>query len=156
MTTFEESYLGQLRMALGDRKIITPGARGVIMDDAGRLLLVRRRDNRQWGMPAGCMELDESILGCLKREVREETGLEVLSATPFAMYTEPRFDFVNAHGGHHKMFVVAFKVEEWVGSLVTETDETVDARFFAMDEVPDYYRECLDDLNSFNGHLILK
>ena len=156
MSSFEDSYLGQLRKAVGNRKIITPGARGVVRDEEGRILLIRRRDNYQWGMPAGCMELDESLLDCLKREVKEETGLDVISATPFAMYTEPRFDFVNAYGGRHKSFVVAFRVDEWSGTLVSETDETVDARFFPLQEVPGYYRECIEDLRGFRGQLILK
>jgi len=44
------------------------------------------------------MELNESILNCLMREVWEETGLEVLEATPIALYTEPRFAFTTAFG----------------------------------------------------------
>jgi 8-oxo-dGTP diphosphatase len=50
---------------------------GVITDDAGRALLVRRRDNGHWEPPGGILELDESITDGLRREVREETGLEV-------------------------------------------------------------------------------
>lgn len=50
---------------------------GVIVDDAGRALLVRRRDNGRWEPPGGVLELDESIYDGLRREVREETGLDV-------------------------------------------------------------------------------
>jgi 8-oxo-dGTP diphosphatase len=48
-----------------------------VVDDAGRALLVQRRDNGHWEPPGGILELDESIPDGLRREVREETGLDV-------------------------------------------------------------------------------
>lgn len=65
---FEESYLGQLRKLVGSQPLISPGARAIIRDEHGRFLLIRRRDNGAWGMPAGSLELQESILDCLKRK----------------------------------------------------------------------------------------
>lgn len=50
---------------------------GVIVDDAGRALLVQRRDNACWEPPGGVLERDETIVNGLRREIREETGLEV-------------------------------------------------------------------------------
>ena len=48
-----------------------------IIDQAGRLLAVRRSDNGHWEPPGGVLELDETIHAGLVREVHEETGLEV-------------------------------------------------------------------------------
>ena len=110
-------------------------------------------------MPAGSIELDESVFDFLKREVKEETGLDVVSATPIAIYSEPRFSFTNAFGGEHQMFSIVFRVDEWSGSLESATAETIDARFFPLDELPDFndvYRETVKDLKSFAGKLILK
>jgi ADP-ribose pyrophosphatase YjhB (NUDIX family) len=50
---------------------------GVVVDDDGRALLIQRRDNHRWEPPGGVLELGESINDGLRREVREETGLEV-------------------------------------------------------------------------------
>jgi len=50
---------------------------GVIVDDDGRALLVQRRDNHHWEPPGGVLELGESIDDGLRREVREETGLDI-------------------------------------------------------------------------------
>lgn len=58
-------------------------------DEDGRVLLVRRSDNGAWVMPAGSIELEESISDCVTREVREETSLTVRSAYPIAIYSEP-------------------------------------------------------------------
>jgi 8-oxo-dGTP pyrophosphatase MutT (NUDIX family) len=62
MTSYEESYLGRLRAMIGkEAKVIITAARAVIHDEAGRVLFIRRSDNKKWGMPAGSQELDESI-----------------------------------------------------------------------------------------------
>jgi ADP-ribose pyrophosphatase YjhB (NUDIX family) len=50
---------------------------GIVVDDRGRALLIQRRDNHRWEPPGGVLELGESIHDGLRREVREETGLEV-------------------------------------------------------------------------------
>ncbi len=159
---FEESYLGQLRKLVGSRMLISPGARAIIRDERGQILLIRRSDNGSWGMPAGSLELHESILDCLKREVQEETGLHVLQATPIALYTEPRFAFTTSYGDQIQMFAVAFRVDSWEGNIVTSTDETTHAGFFALDELPTdlsaLYRETLEDLGRYErtGQFILK
>jgi len=105
------------------------------------------------------MELNESIFDCLKREVKEETGLDVIEATPIAIYSEPRFVSRTEHGATFQMFATVFRIDEWKGELVQETDETIDARFFGLDELPELppvYRETLEDLQAYDGDLILK
>lgn len=50
---------------------------GVIIDDEQRVLIVRRRDNNEWQIPGGVLELGEDVYAGLRREVYEETGLRV-------------------------------------------------------------------------------
>ena len=50
---------------------------GVITDDHGRALLIQRADNHRWEPPGGVLELGETIHDGLRREVREETGLDI-------------------------------------------------------------------------------
>ena len=51
-------------------------AAAVVRDD-DRVLAIQRRDNTHWEPPGGVLELDETIEDGLRREVREETGIEV-------------------------------------------------------------------------------
>ncbi len=158
MPDFDQSYLGQLRKLVGNRKIIVTAARAVIRDPQGRVLFIRRSDNAKWAMPAGAQELDESIRECLEREVAEECGLHVRRAIPMALYSN--IDAVSVVGDPFHLFIVQFLVDEWEGELITETDETTDARFFSLEEHPadimPIYQEVLEDLRAFDGTFILK
>ena len=50
---------------------------GVVVDDQGRALIIKRRDNGRWEPPGGILEHGETIDDGLRREVYEETGLKV-------------------------------------------------------------------------------
>ena len=53
---------------------------GAVVADRGRVLLVRRGQEPskgKWSLPGGVLELGESLIEGVVREVREETGLEV-------------------------------------------------------------------------------
>lgn len=53
---------------------------GVAVDDGGRVLVIRRRDNGAWQPPGGVLELDETPEQGTVREVLEETGVRVVEA----------------------------------------------------------------------------
>ncbi len=128
---------------------IQPAARAVIFDSRGLILLIRRGDNKQWALPAGGMEPGESVTECMAREVWEETGLTVESATAFAIYSEPRFTAPTRPEA--QLLTVAYRVEDWSGELQTTTNETDDAGWFTIDELrmlPDLmpmYLETVED-----------
>lgn len=157
-----ESYLGQLRALAGDRTLMFVGARGIVRDTDGQVLLIRRSDNGMWALPAGAMELGESIADCAVREVFEETGLRAGAVTPFAFYTGPAYTFTNMWADTYQLFVVAFRVDRWAGELERVTDETIDAGFFPPDGLPaplsSTVAETLADLGAFErtGQLVLK
>lgn len=57
-------------------------AAAVILDDAGRILLVRKRGTTAFMQPGGKLEPGEQAAACLARELHEELGL-VVDATTF-------------------------------------------------------------------------
>src|SRR6266508_6077662 len=65
------------------------GAILVTRDDRGRVLLVRQRGGPfkdAWLLPGGGLEPGESFDDALRREIREETALEVTAAREVARY----------------------------------------------------------------------
>lgn len=60
---------------------VVPCVGAVVHDDAGRLLLVRRRNEPargRWSLPGGRVEPGEDDATAVRREVLEETGLDVV------------------------------------------------------------------------------
>jgi len=126
-----------VRASAGDAAtLLFVGARGLVFDDAGRLLLIQRSDNHRWALPAGAMEVGESITDCAVREVWEETGLKATALTPFSLYTGPEHTYTNEWGHTYQHVVMTFRIDAWEGELQRVTDETVDARFFVREELP--------------------
>jgi 8-oxo-dGTP diphosphatase len=66
---------------------VTVGA--VITDSSGRVLLLKHRfrPGTGWGVPGGFLESDEHPDEALRRELREEVGLEVENVRLFAAHT---------------------------------------------------------------------
>ena len=159
--SYEKSYLGKLRKLIGKEKVIINAARAVIFDNVGHLLLIRRRDNRRWAMPAGAMELEESIYDCVIREVLEETGLTVQKAELYSIWSDPvKTSIVTEYGDPYHLVVFVFHIADWSGKLIKLTNETIDAQFFPLDELPDiaqYYHKTILDLETYklDGRLIL-
>ena len=50
---------------------------GIVVDEGNRVLLIQRRDIGRWEPPGGVLEQDETFEQGLRREVYEETGVEV-------------------------------------------------------------------------------
>lgn len=69
---------------------------GVVVDPAGRVLAIQRRDTGAWQIPGGQLEETESIQAGLRREVREETRVEVSTsdATLTGIYRHTRLSVV--------------------------------------------------------------
>src|SRR5437870_747544 len=82
---------------------------GVISDDDGRALLIRRRDTLHWEPPGGVLELGESIEAGLVREVREETGLTIEPVALTGVYKNMTHGIIalvfrcNVVGGHLRL-----------------------------------------------------
>src|ERR671932_1307743 len=58
-----------------DQHIHSVSVAGVVVDEAGRVLVIRRRDNGRWEAPGGILERNETFEEGVIREVAEETGV---------------------------------------------------------------------------------
>jgi ADP-ribose pyrophosphatase YjhB (NUDIX family) len=106
----------------------TAGVVGVVLNDGGQILLVEHvfHPSEPWGLPGGWLEGDESPVDCLRRELREEAGIEVTGERPLAIEQSRRHR-------HHLDIAFLCHAENDVQALSTEL---VDYRWVSLDALP--------------------
>jgi 8-oxo-dGTP diphosphatase len=102
-----------------------------VEDDSGRVLLGRRAADPaagHWDLPGGFLEEGEHPLDGLRRELREETGLEIEPTEFFGIWMEP----------YEGRWVLCLTwLARPVGGVERAGDDLVELRWFAPDELPE-------------------
>jgi ADP-ribose pyrophosphatase YjhB (NUDIX family) len=118
---------------MGDRTLQV-GVKAVITDDQHRVLLLKRsepfhgEDVLKWDIPGGRIDAGEELLDALKREVKEETGLDVTSVSGIFHVQDILFN--------PKLHVVRVTYAVHASGDVRLSEEHVDHRWAPKDELP--------------------
>lgn len=113
---------------------VRPAVAVAITDSQNRLLLLRRADSGNWTLPGGTIEHSDSLTSCAKREVAEETGLDVEITDVIGTYTDPDARIEYSDGEVRREFTVVLRgtVE---GAQVTIDSESLDYCWVEADEI---------------------
>jgi 8-oxo-dGTP diphosphatase len=106
-----------------------PGAQGLV-ERNGQLLLGRRAHDPgagRWDLPGGFLEEGEHPLTALRRELREETGLEIEPLEFFGVWMQP-YEYRN-------VLCLTWIVEP-VGGTERPGDDLAELRWFGERELP--------------------
>ena len=79
---------------------MTLGAQAAVIDEKGRVLLVRHTYANGWFLPGGGVKRGETVEEALHRELREETETSITAPALFGVYSSAR------HRDHVFMYVV--------------------------------------------------
>ncbi len=134
---FSQSYLGKLRKVVGSRLILIPGARIVVHDRLGRVLLELRSDFKRWGLPGGHQEVGDSSADTAIREVFEETGLRIKRPQVFGIASDPNHETIRFPNGDRTQSVsILFHASKPRGKPTFNPSETLELGWFALDQLP--------------------
>ena len=129
------SYVQELRSLVGHRPLIIPGA-AVLIIDKDRLLLQHRKDNQQWGLIGGSMEIGESLEETARREAFEETGLELDKLEWFGLFSGQELIYTCPNGDVVVNVVAVYTARRFRGTLKADYEEAHEVRFFKLRDLP--------------------
>jgi NAD+ diphosphatase len=111
-----------------------PTATAVCVDEQGRVLLGRRAlepDKGLWDLPGGFVDEDEHPLDALRRELREETGLEIEPQAFLGVWMD-RYGYDSSATSTLNLY--------WTARVLSgdeaAADDVAELRWFQRDELP--------------------
>ena len=129
-------YLLELRKLVGHRPLLMIGAAVLIVDEQNRLLLMKRSDSGCWGPPGGAVELGEVVETAARREVREETNLELGEMSLFGVFSGPELFYVYPNGDEVYNVTIVYLTRDWRGEVRLNSEHT-SWRWFAPEDMPE-------------------
>lgn len=125
---------------------------GIVWDHTGKnIVLVKRRDIPIWVMPGGGVDREESLEDAVRREVLEETGLEIRVEYQVAHYSP-----INCLAQPTALFSCRISG----GTMKACPTEAADVALFPVDALPkDFFfvhKEWLDEVKNYRGFTLYK
>lgn len=117
------------------RPAVTADCVVITRGNTPRVLLIKRGNDPfkgQWAIPGGFMEMDETVLHCAMRELKEEANLDVEEVTMIDVY-----DAIDRDPRHRTITVAYLAIVEPVAVLQASAgDDAADYHWFPLDELP--------------------
>lgn len=105
--------------------------RGAVFKD-GKILLVKESIDGRWSLPGGWAEVNLSVKENVIKELREETGLNVVPKRLIAVLDRNKHNHPITPYGIYKIFVLC----ELIGGVFEKNIETVESGFFSLEDLP--------------------
>ena len=140
------SYISELRKYVGHRPIMSAASMCIIYDKYRGILMEKRSDNGLWCVPGGGLELGEDQEAGLRREVKEETNLDIENPELFTVRANVHMVYPNQDEVYYTDIV--YLVTEYSGELKADR-ESVELRWFDLDHLPEIMATQIDYIVQF-------
>ena len=128
-------YIKWIRSYVGHKEIILNFSGGIVTNEKNEILLQLRTDKHLWGLPGGAVEKGESVEQASKREVTEETGLQVEVDSLLGIYSAYFDNYPNGDKAQTITTMFIFKMVK--GDLIVgDVEETLAVKFFSQENLP--------------------
>jgi len=112
------------------------GSTVLVLDAQNRLLMMKRSDSGDWGVPGGAMELGETTEETARRELFEETGLEVNELTLFGVFSGKELYYCYPSGEEVYNVSVVFLTRNIQGTVSFVDGEHCEYKYFELEKLP--------------------
>jgi len=123
----------------------------ILKKDSKQLLLIQRGIEPffgKWALPGGFVEMDELLVDACKRELMEETGLDVQELTPFVAADKVDRD---PRGRTISLLFYGFVSED---AVVKSGDDAANAEWFPVDALPELAFDHADLVARFKAEIL--
>ena len=127
-------FILELREKIGQDLLWLSGITAVVLDNAGRILLVRRADDGRWSLPAGILEPGEQPAIAVVREIQEETAVEAVVDRLVSIEALPPSAYPN--GDRVQYLDLCFRCRPLRGEAQVNDDESLEVAWFPLEDFP--------------------
>ena len=130
-------YINEIRKYVGHKPLLTVGAWILVINEKEEVLMQLRTDFNSWDFPGGTMELGETIEEVAKRELKEETNLDIDELEIIDVFSGE--DTYRKYPNNDELYVVSIlcEVRKYHGDLKINDGESKVLKWFKKDEIPD-------------------
>lgn len=91
----------------------------------------------KWGLPGGLMELGESTEETVRREVFEETGLQVGQLSLFGVYSGRNYLCIAQNGDEFYVVTTVYTTSEYYGEVSVNDNESLSFEWIGVHNLPE-------------------
>lgn len=133
-------YISNMRKKVGHDAIFMPAAGCVIVKDK-KILLQKRVDNKKWAVHGGGLELGESFIEGLQREVKEELNVKPINPELVNVYSGKDLHFIYPNNDEVYAISAIYIVREYEGELKVDEKEVAELKWFDINKLPENIHE---------------
>lgn len=130
------SYIKDLRKYVEHNPILTAGVGLFVFNDKDEVLMQLRTDYNQYGFPGGAMELGESLEDVARRELKEETNLDIIDLEMVKVLSGK--DTYREYPNGDKLYDITaiYVIKKYSGDLMVNDNESKKLEWFNVDNLP--------------------
>lgn len=115
---------------------VQTGASIIVEDSQGRILMQQRADDGNWSYPGGRVEVGETVEAAARREVFEESGLQVGEMELLGVFSGEELRHVYPDGNEVWGIDIVYVSRDYSGVLQAFDGEASRVGFYPIDALP--------------------